>query len=114
MTTDKVTNTEVKELGALISRCNDKQLDYLVKLLRARRNQAQNERALEALEAAEVGKQVRINNIKPQYLMGCRATILNIVGDKLHVELISPVPPRAMRRFGERIILPASCCTVID
>lgn len=109
----KPTNAEVRELGALIARCNDQQLDYLVRRVVSRRRQLVDERALGALEAAEVGKTVRINNIKPLYLKGERGIIRDIDGDRILVELLTP-STRALRRYGGMLRVPASCCTVLD
>lgn len=99
----------------MIDTVNQAQLDYLIKRVTKRVSTLQEEKALDALANAAVGKTVRLSNLKLKYMNNRTGTIVEVLDTKIRVKVIRP-HPRQLRRFGEsgEITVPASCCTVLD
>lgn len=82
----------------------DDQIKYMWKLLQERSDHLRDRRAANVLASLSTGDRVKIQNLKPKYIVGYSGTVESIDGDKVTVDL-----GRQVRRYGPIVIVPASC-----
>lgn len=86
----------------LIEDADDQEIRIIIDALSRRSQMRAKLREIESLKNIKVGDLVRIRNAKPKYLIGTRATVLEVdhTKRKIKIEFGSNVDPRAIRRWG--------------
>lgn len=94
----------------LIGQASTEELMILSDSINSRHRHLKNMEAVHNRQTLKVGSRVKLKNLKPKYLNGTKAVVLEVKGDKgFLVELEPNADPRAFRRFGNKPIVPANC-----
>lgn len=103
-----------EKLLKLIANADEVELAGIVEVITARRRTLAHARTVATLKELHPGARVRLRGLKPKYLNGTHATVLDIISPKkIRVELINP-DPRGVRRFGHNPICSPELLEVID
>jgi hypothetical protein len=98
------------KIEELIGRATEKELNAIYEAIQLRSRSLRYQRQHKALATLEIGDRVRLTGIKPKYMSGHLGTITGRRQTKFEVQLdLSP-----SSRFGQNVIVPATCLTKVD
>lgn len=104
----KLGSDQLVTLIELIDQGDEEDLKVLSNAVQDRLAAIKRQKANRVLAEVQTGDTVRLRNVKPKYLNGTRGQVTGRKGGKFTVELLDPVDPRALRRFGRIAVCPPS------
>ena len=101
------TNSEVKELAAMVDSMNEAQLNFIANRVKRRYTALREERVVEVLSTLKVGDRVELQHIKPKYFEGHTGTVVAVDSERVTVNL--DWMPRSTKRWANPLkVFPSS------